>query len=218
MQEQGELCFSRTCINSKNREYNIRENFFIRRTMKSPVYVVTGSLDAGKTNFKLKKVIFLLIIPFLLFMIFHGPADSLISTRTETGAELPGLNAAEKKITISDDLFGMWYSELYLHMEQYTGYTIVITGYVLKDPESFGKDEFAAARLAMTCCVADLAPAGSMCSYPGASDLKEDSWVTVEGTLTAAYEEYGGHKYANPLIMVSHIMPAEPVDGYVYPY
>ena len=48
--------------------------------------------------------------------------------------------------------------------------------------------------------------------------MKEDSWVTVEGTLTAAYEEYGGHKYANPLIMVSHIMPAEPVDGYVYPY
>lgn len=44
--------------------------------------------------------------------------------------------------------------------EQDTGYTIVITGYLLKDPESFGKDEFAAARLAMTCCVADIAPAG----------------------------------------------------------
>lgn len=132
--------------------------------------------------------------------------------------ETPGLNKADKKIIVSDDLFGMWYSELYMHMEEYEGYTVVITGYVLKDPEVCEENEFAVARLAMTCCVADLAPAGFLCNYREAAGLKEDSWITVEGTLALNYEEYDGHKYADPLIMVTQIVPAEKVEGYVYPY
>jgi len=131
---------------------------------------------------------------------------------------MPGLNKAEKEIIVSDDLFGMWYSELYMHMEEYEGYTISITGYVLKDPEAYGENEFAVARLAMTCCVADLAPAGLLCDYSEVKELKEDSWITVEGTLTLNYDDYDGHKYADPLIKVTKITPAEKVEGYVYPY
>ncbi|RFZ76982.1 TIGR03943 family protein [Lacrimispora amygdalina] len=140
------------------------------------------------------------------------------SAKEENENAMPGLNKAEKKIMVSDDLFGMWYSELYMHMEQYEGYTISITGYVLKDPKVYGENEFAVARLAMTCCVADLAPAGLLCNYREVPDLKEDSWITVEGTLTLNYEDYDGHKYANPIIMVTKITPAEKVEGYVYPY
>lgn len=138
--------------------------------------------------------------------------------KDENENAMPGLNKEEKKIIVSDDLFGMWYSELYMHMEEYEGYTIVITGYVLKDPETYEENEFAVARLAMTCCVADLAPAGFLCDYREVTGLKEDSWITVEGTLTLNYEDYNGHKYADPYIAVTKITPAEKVEGYVYPY
>ena len=140
------------------------------------------------------------------------------SAKVEDENVIPGLNKEEKKIMVSDDLFGMWYSELYMHMEEYKGYTITMTGYVLKDTKAYGENEFAVARLAMTCCVADLAPAGILCDYSQVNSLKEDSWITVEGTLTSNYDDYDGHKYADPHIMVTKITPAERVEGYVYPY
>ncbi len=189
---------------------------------------------------------FLLIIPVLIMLLPHTPIDvSSYNTvgensklqiskaerkepertpdqappaKEENENVMPGLYKAEKKIIVSDGLFGMWYSELYMHMEEYEGYTVTITGYVLKDPKVYGENEFAVARLAMTCCVADLAPAGLLCNYREVTVLKEDSWITVEGTLTLNYEDYDGHKYANPLIMVTKITPAEKVEGYVYPY
>ena len=140
------------------------------------------------------------------------------SAKVKNENVMPGLNKAEKKIIVSDDLFGMWYSELYMHMEEYEGYTITITGYVLKDTKAYGENEFAVARLAMTCCVADLAPAGILCDYSQAKSLNENSWITVEGTLTLNYDDYDGHKYADPIITVTKITPAEKVEGYVYPY
>ena len=140
------------------------------------------------------------------------------SAKVEDENVMPGLNKEEKKIIVSDDLFGMWYSELYMHMEEYEGYTITMTGYVLKDTKAYGENEFAVARLAMTCCVADLAPAGILCDYSQVKNLKEDSWITVEGTLNLNYDDYDGHKYADPLIVVTKITPAEKVEGYVYPY
>ncbi len=174
---------------------------------------------------------FLLIIPVLIMLLPHTPIEissyntigessklQMSSAKEENENIMPGLYKVEKKIMVSDDLFGMWYSELYMHMEEYEGYTISITGYVLKDPKVYGENEFAVARLAMTCCVADLAPAGIQCNYRGVSDLKEDTWITVEGTLTLNYDDYDGHKYADPIIMVTKITPAEKVEGYVYPY
>lgn len=74
------------------------------------------------------------------------------------------------------------------------------------------------ARLLMTCCVADLTPAGLICKYDKASGLEADSWVTVEGTLFIGQYEYEGKKYDDPQIHVTKITPAEAVDGYVYPY
>ena len=94
-----------------------------------------------------------------------------------------------------------------------------MTGFVFKDPEITKKDEFIPARLAMTCCVADLSPSGLFCKYARASELKENSWVTVEGTIFMAKIKYDdGQYYDDPQISVTKITPAEEVDGYVYPY
>lgn len=137
---------------------------------------------------------------------------------TEFSAAFPDLDRENQTIHVSDDHFGMWFSEIYLNMEKYEGYRVTMTGFVLKDSDRIREDEFIPARLAMTCCAADLAPVGVTCRYGGASELEDGSWVTVEGTLFVRYEEYDGKEYADPWIEAERVTPAEEVEGYVYPY
>jgi putative membrane protein len=140
------------------------------------------------------------------------------SSDEENSTGLPGLDTVNKKITVSNDNFGVWYFEFYADMEKYKGYTVVMTGFVFKDSELLNTDEFVPARLMMSCCVADLSPVGLVCKYDKVSELDKDAWVTVEGTLFIGQYEYDGQKYDDPEIMVTKITPAEPVEGYVYPY
>lgn len=137
---------------------------------------------------------------------------------TPDSGGLPGLDRNHRTIHVSDEYFGMWFSEIYMNMEQYEGYTLTMTGFVYKDPELIKDNEFVPARLAMTCCVADLELAGVTCRYEKASELEAGSWITVEGTLLLNYKEYNGKQYADPLIEVTKVEPAEEVEGYVYPY
>lgn len=140
------------------------------------------------------------------------------SSSKDHSIDLPGLDEANKKITVSNDDFGIWLSEIYINIEKYQGYTIEMTGSVFKDPEIFKEDEFVPSRHMMSCCVADLALVGLLCKYEKASQLEQDSWVTVEGTLSIRQAEYHGEKYDEPQIQVTKIVPAETVEGFVYPY
>jgi putative membrane protein len=133
-------------------------------------------------------------------------------------SSLPGLNERNKKITISNEDYAMWLSEIFMNMESYEGYTVSITGFVFKDPETLEADEFVPARMMMSCCVADLQIVGMLCKYDKAVELEGDSWVTVEGTLFIGVYEYDGQTYDEPQLRVTKIMPAEEVEGYVYPY
>ena len=93
-----------------------------------------------------------------------------------------------------------------------------MTGYVISSSDVFAENEFALARLVMTCCTADLTPVGMICKYEGASQLKTDNWYNVEGTLIAGSYEINGTTYNEPQLAVTSITPAEAVSGYVYPY
>jgi putative membrane protein len=146
------------------------------------------------------------------------PSAATPPPKNESSAALPGLDAAHKKITVSNDDFSLWLSEFYMNMEKYEGYTVVMTGFVFKDSKMLKEDEFVPARLMMSCCVADLAPAGLLCKYDKASELEAKSWVTVEGALFIGQYEYDGEKYEEPQINVTKITPAEAVEGYIYPY
>ena len=138
-------------------------------------------------------------------------------------AVLPGLDTKNRKITVANDDFGRWLAELYENMEKYKGYHITMTGFVFRDPEilmgALAENEFIPARLMMSCCAADLVPCGLICKYDGASGLKENSWVTVEGTLYLGKYKYDdGEEYDDPQITVTKITPASKAEGYVYPY
>ena len=131
-----------------------------------------------------------------------------------SGSGLSGLDETSREITISDDEFYQWISEIYSNMDKYEGYTVSVTGYVLKGTDYLGENEFVAARLAMTCCIADLTPVGMVCEYDGVAGLEANTWVTVRGVI--AIGQYQGED--EPEILVTDIAPAEEVEGYIYPY
>lgn len=132
--------------------------------------------------------------------------------------DLPGLDEQNRTITVANEDFGMWLSEIYVNMSKYEGYKIIMTGFVFKNEDFFKENEFIPARLSMSCCVADLAPTGLLCQYDKVSELKADSWVTVEGTLHIAKYNYDNVEYEDPQISVTKVTPAKEVEGYVYPY
>ena len=131
---------------------------------------------------------------------------------------IAGLDRENKTITISTDDFYTWVVRIYNETEAYEGYTVLITGYVINDSTVFAPDEFAVARLLMSCCVADLSPLGLICRYDQAADLTPDGWVSVVGTLTLGSYEADGQQYAQPQLTVTSITPAEEFTGYFYPY
>jgi putative membrane protein len=131
-----------------------------------------------------------------------------------TAEPLSGLDETSREITISDDEFYQWISEIYSNLDKYEGYTVSVTGYVLKGTDYLGENEFVAARLAMTCCTADLTPVGMVCKYDGVEGLEASAWVTVRGVI--AIGQYQGED--EPQILVTDITPADVVEGYIYPH
>jgi putative membrane protein len=142
------------------------------------------------------------------------PSNSQASGTEILDANLSGFDPVNRTITVDNDEFYQWLSELFTNMDEYEGYTITITGFVYKDPQYFAENEFTPARLCMTCCTADLSPIGLVCKYSNVSSLEQNSWVTVEGVIHKG--QYEGED--EPQISVTKITPAEEVEGYVYPY
>jgi putative membrane protein len=129
-------------------------------------------------------------------------------------ARLDGLDAANRTIAIGDTNYYLWICEIYDNLDAYVGYTVSVTGYVLKDPEITGENEFVPARLMMACCAADLVACGLLCQYDGADALNSDDWVTVEGVIVKG--EYMGYDEAR--LTVTSVTPADPIEGFVYMY
>ena len=151
------------------------------------------------------------------------PDSSPANIPTKPAVDAPqevidGLDQANRSITINTDNYYDWMERLYNDCAVYEGYTVSITGYVINGSDVFAKDEFALARLVMTCCVADISPIGVICKYEDAIQLKPDDWYSVEGTLIAGSYEIEGTTYTEPQLAVTSITPAEAISGYVYPY
>jgi putative membrane protein len=194
------------------------------------LWAAAGVLRVLRPQNKTRSVhCFTLVIPILLFLLPHSQlstsdlsynyaGDNLFSgasgVRTELPDDMPGLDEEAQRITVANEDYYPWLNEIYEKLDQYQGYEISITGFVLNDPEMFAPDEFVPARLGMSCCVADLVPYGPICKYTGASELQPDSWVTVEGVI----EPWDFDGWVEPAIIVTNITPAEEVEGYIYPF
>ena len=127
---------------------------------------------------------------------------------------LHGYDAANRHITISDAEFYTWMDVIWANPADYDGWTLTVTGEGDKASREMDADEFIPARLIMTCCAADLTPCGFVCKWAQADTLATDTWVTVTGTLYQ--RQYADH--SEPQLQVQSVAPAEPVEGYIYPY
>lgn len=128
-----------------------------------------------------------------------------------------GMDEEARTIEIADDDFANWMNILFRDPSPYEGYSVTMTGFVFKDPEGFGPDGFVPARLMMTCCVADLVPAGMVVRYEQTPGLPDGAWYTVTGTLTVQSMEIAGVEHTVPELAVTAIEPADPIEGYIVP-
>jgi putative membrane protein len=127
------------------------------------------------------------------------------------GAGLNGIDKEARTITIADDDYYAWMTELGAYADQYQGYTVTMKGFVFLDLEDRQENEFALVRLSMWCCSADMAPMGLMAYDLKGQGFKENDWVTVTGKLSV--------KDGYPTIEAETMVAAEkPQQEYVYPY
>ena len=152
------------------------------------------------------------------------PAPATAASEATSNSEempldaIPGLDRDAKSITITTENYYDWMERLYQDAAVYEGYTVSMTGYVINGSDVFAEDEFALARMVMTCCVADITPIGFICKYSQASQLNADEWVSVEGVLIAGSYQIGEQTYTEPQLNVTAITSADKIEGYVYPY
>ena len=144
-----------------------------------------------------------------------APFDTTISPgiTVPSGVESK-MQTSDGGIVMNDDNFAQWLTELYTKPDTWIDKKITATGSVWKDGELFEKDEFALARMMMTCCAADMQPVGVLAQWADVQALTEGEWIEVTGTLSKKpYKDS-----FDPLIIVETIKKINPPRReYIYP-
>jgi putative membrane protein len=122
-----------------------------------------------------------------------------------TAADSPAAQSPEP----SDTIFitsGDWYTQISAIQDYpgaYDGRAVDLTGFIYRESDVI------IARLAMSCCVADVIVSGLPIEYDGAESLQNDDWYRVIGIVETDSEGLAR-------ISVSSITPADEIYGYVY--
>lgn len=115
---------------------------------------------------------------------------------------------------ISDDIFAAWYCDVYDYVDDFQGEKCQYLAQVYS-MDDFKDNQFLAGRNFMVCCAADLVGYGILCESDMRSELKDEEWITVTGTI--GKYEYNG--YFVPMLTDVTITKAEaPADEYIYYY
>lgn len=101
-----------------------------------------------------------------------------------------------------------------LYLDRFAGKRMTVSGFVFREKE-MQPNEFAVARLVMSCCAADASSYGVLVRVSGETDLLQDTWVKVSGTVVKG--SYGGEPVlALRADRLTKIQP--PSNPYVYLY
>lgn len=115
-------------------------------------------------------------------------------------------------MVINDDIFAKWYSDVYDNLNDFKGKKCKYLAQVYS-MDDFKKNQFLAGRYFMVCCAADLVGYGIMCETDTRSELKDEEWITVEGTI----DEYEYNGCMVPLLTDVTITKAKAPDvTYIY--
>lgn len=141
------------------------------------------------------------------------PGQTAVTVTSPLGSKVTEI-LTDDTIRMDDKNIVLWTNELNNSPKQYAGKKIEYTGYVFKSEQGFQQDEFVAGRDMMWCCAADIEMVGVLCRYSKTPQLRENSWVSVSGTLsTTTYQNE-----TVPIILNPSVKPAaKPSSQYVYP-
>lgn len=128
-------------------------------------------------------------------------------------AKEPGISKSKKEIVLNSDNYYRTIVALGSNPDQYVGYKIYMTGYVNRDDNTLKANEFTLSRMAMACCIADIAPIGLTMHKNDGDSFSNQKWVTVEGTVST--RDFHGRK--QPYIEINKTKDAQEILGYVYP-
>ena len=177
---------------------------------------------------KLNKSLLIFIIP-LCLALFVPPTSLSASTIQNKGMNLgiysnsnsnkqsnvaPGTKTNEGiEIKVTEDNYTQTMYNLHDQLDDYTGKTIQISGYIYKD-DTFKSNEFVVGRTMIACCTADASLIGLKCEEINSENLKNDDWYVVTGKIKKVNLE--GTEI--PGIVVTNMEKTnKPPNEYVYP-
>lgn len=115
---------------------------------------------------------------------------------------------------ITDNIFAAWYCDVYDYVDDFQGKKCQYLAQVYS-MDDFEENQFLAGRYFMVCCAADLVGYGILCESDIRSELIDEEWITVTGTI--AEYQYNGNSV--PMLTDVTITKAEaPEDEYIYYY
>ena len=96
----------------------------------------------------------------------------------------PGISKEKKEIVLNSDNFYQTIVKVGSNAEQYKDYTVYMTGYVNREDNTLKPNEFTISRMAMACCIADVAPIGMTAFKADGDSLQNEQWVSIEGKVS----------------------------------
>ncbi|WP_058304094.1 TIGR03943 family putative permease subunit [Gorillibacterium timonense] len=120
----------------------------------------------------------------------------------------------QDRISVPDEGYLEVLRAVDLDLDRFVGKTMTISGFVYRDKTMKG-DEFAVARLVMSCCAADSSSYGVLVRDVNSRDWKQDEWVSVTGTISKVKVD------GKPVLALADgsVVPSTaPANPYVYLY
>lgn len=115
-------------------------------------------------------------------------------------------------VEIDDRDYAIWYRDMDEDMDKYNGKTVRVKG-VCANSEKLPSGVFVIGREIMTCCEADIQPAGLACEMNGPKPTPR-SWVIVTAKLEIKKSKAYGNK-VGPVLVVKKLEAAEPPEELV---
>lgn len=193
------------------------------KTMKANHHSCSCSIHNHNNSLLKSTIVFiLLLLPVIAGLLL--PTKSLDSYIVERRSLIQHVQEDKKNIqkdsnqTVEEDVilteknYISSLQKITNNIEVYKGKNIEMVGFVYHDKESFKESEKFILRYGITCCIADAFPYGVMGNSEQLKDLKDNTWVKIEGEIVNLLELYN-----QPIIEINNIeIIKEPDNPYVY--